>query len=62
MAEHSMAQPAYEYLCRLIRKKRIALGQAESRSGVTQEEINTINRQIELLEWTSQLVLAVKEE
>lgn len=57
----SMAENAYEYLCREIRRKRIALGHAEQRQGVSPEELENLRVSIETLEWISQVVLGVKE-
>ena len=57
----SMVEKAYEYLCREIRRKRIALGQAEQRQGVRPEELENLMVSIETMEWISQVVLGVKE-
>lgn len=57
----SMAEKTYEYLCREIRRKRIALGHAEQRQGVRAEELENLRVSIEIMEWISQVVLGVKE-
>ena len=52
---------AYEWICREIRDKRRALGQAEKKPNVPAEELQKLNDAIEILEWLSQLVLGAKE-
>lgn len=56
-----MRDAAYALVCREIKRSRIALGQAEHKTGVTQDEIDNIQRRIELLEWISATVLEVEE-
>lgn len=47
----SQPYPALNYLYSELRKAKHALGQAESRKGVTQEELSNLNRKIENLDW-----------
>lgn len=58
----SIREQAYEYICKEINNKRRSLGHAENRDGVTHEELENLQRAIDLLEWISGVVLAAKEE
>lgn len=58
----TMRNAAYAFLCWEIKRSRIALGRAERKAGVTQEEIDNIQSRIELLEWISARVLEVEED
>lgn len=52
----TIKQKSLAYLYRELRAARIALGIAERRKGVTQEELDNLQSRIELLEWTAAVV------
>lgn len=56
-----MRDAALAYLYRELRSARIALGHAEYRQGVTQEELDRIQHRIDVLEWLTGIVLEVEE-
>ena len=56
-----MRELALGYLYREIKRARIALGKAEYRPGVTQEELDNLRQRIEVLEWISAVVLKEEE-
>lgn len=47
---------ALEWLYRELRKAKIALGHAESRPGVTREELDNLQRKIDVLDYMTTLV------
>lgn len=53
---------ALEYLYRELRKAKIALGQAETRPGVTHQELKNLRNKIEVLDYLTPLVLTAKED
>ena len=52
----SQPYPALNYLYSELRKSKHALGHAESRKGVTQEELSNLKRKIENIDWIICLV------
>ena len=57
-----MRDAALRFIYAEKRKAKIALGQAENRPGVTQEELGNLLLRIEVLEWLEPLVLNAEEE
>lgn len=55
-------EKALEYIYRELRKAKIAFGQAETRSGVTPQELENLQKKIDVLDYLTPLVLAAKEE
>ena len=55
---------ALDWLYRELRKAKIALGHAESRPGVTREELDNLQRKIDVLDYLTYLVIKepVEEE
>ena len=51
-----MRQLALEWLYRELKKAKIALGHAESRHGVTREELDNLQRKIDVLDYLTTLV------
>lgn len=51
-----MRKTALEWLYRELRKAKIALGHAESRPGVTREELDNLQRKIDVLDYLTTLV------
>lgn len=52
---------ALEYLYRELKKAKIALGQAETRSGVTHEELENLRNKIDAIDYLIPLAI-VKED
>lgn len=59
-----MRQLALEWLYRELKKAKIALGHAESRPGVAREELDNLQRKIDVLDYLTYLVIKepVEEE
>lgn len=57
-----MRDAALKFLYGEKRKAKQSLGQAETRPGVKQEELDNLRHRIEVLEWLEPLVLNAKEE
>ena len=57
-----MRDAALKYIYTEKRKAKIALGQAEARPRVTQEELDNLRQRIEVLEWLEPLALNAEEE
>lgn len=55
-------EDALRFLCKSLKEAKIALGRAESRPGVTQEEIENLERKIAAIDWMIPLVMSAKEE
>ena len=53
----TIRENALSYLYKELRVSKIALGRAEARPGVTQEELDNLQRKIDVLEWTAAIVL-----
>lgn len=53
----TIRENALSYLYKELRASKIALGRAESRPGVTKEELDNLQRKIDVLEWTAAVVL-----
>ena len=51
-----MRQLALDWLYRELKKAKIALGHAETRPGVTQEELDNLQRKIDVLDYLTTLV------
>lgn len=58
----NMRQKALEWLYRELKKAKIALGNAESRPGVTREELDNLQRKIAVIDWMIPLVIKAQEE
>lgn len=56
----TIRENALLFLYRELRAAKISLGHAESRPGVTQEELDNIQRKIDAIDWMIPIV--VKEE
>ena len=57
-----MRDAALKYIYAEKRKAKIALGQAENRPGVTQDELEALETKIAVLEWLEPLALNAEEE
>lgn len=57
-----MRDAALKFIYAEKRKAKIALGQAETRPGVKQDELDNLRQRIEVLEWLEPLVLNAEEE
>ena len=57
-----MRQLVLEWLYREMKKTKIALGHAESRHGVTREELDNLQRKIDVLDWVIPLVIKAEVE
>lgn len=53
-----MKQQALEWLYKQLRKKRQSLGTADKRPGCTTEELENLQRHIEIIEYICGVVLA----
>lgn len=51
-----MRDKAQEWLCKQIRKARIAQGHAENRPGVTQEELENLQNKVDVLDWLLEMI------
>lgn len=47
---------ALQYLYRELKKAKIALGQAETRPGVTSQELENLQNKIDMFDWLTVLV------
>lgn len=57
-----MWEQALDYLYKEIKKTKVSIGHAERKPGVTQQELDDLNRKAEILELTAALVLKEGEE
>lgn len=57
-----MRDEALEWLYRELKRAKIALGYAESRPGVTREELDNLQRKIAVIDWMIPLVIKAQEE
>ena len=57
-----MRDAALKYIYAEKRKAKQSLGQAETRPGVKQDELDNLRQRIEVLEWLEPLVLNAEEE
>lgn len=55
-------ESALEFLYRELKRAKIALGQDETRPGVTVEELANLQKKIDVIDWIVPLVIAAKEE
>lgn len=53
----NIQEAAQKYLYKELKNAKIALGRAETRPGVTQEELDNLNRKIAVLDWLTPLAL-----
>ena len=53
---------ALNFLYKTLRDARIALGHAERRPGVKQEELDNLQRKIDVIDWIIPLVIKVEDE
>lgn len=49
-------------LYKQLREAKLALGYAESKPGVKQEELDNLQRKIAVIDWMIPLVIAAKED
>ena len=52
-----MEQKALEWLYSQLRKKRIALGQAERKPNCNEDELKNIQTAIEVIEWITEMIM-----
>ena len=57
-----MREDALRFLYKHLREAKIALGRAENRPGVKQEELDNLQRKIAVMDWIIPLVIQVKED
>ena len=57
-----MQQAVLEWLYRLQKQTKVALGHAETRPGVTAEELYNLNKKLDIVDWLIQAAWNVKEE
>lgn len=55
-------EDALRFLYKTMKDAKIALGRAEDRSGVKQEELDNLNRKIAVMDWIIPLVIQAKED
>lgn len=53
---------ALAWLYRELKAAKIALGRAETRPGVTQEELNNLQAKIDVIDWITPIVIKMTEE
>jgi len=53
-----MFEKALDFLYRQLKDTRIALGHAEHRPGVKQDELDNLRGRIDVIEWLTAVVLA----
>ena len=56
-----MQQSSLEFLYRLQKQTKIALGHAESRPGVTADELNNLCKKLSIVDWLIQAAWNVKD-
>lgn len=57
-----MRKIALEWLYRELKRAKIALGHAESRPGVTREELDNLEQKIAAIDWMIPLVIKAEDE
>ena len=55
-------EDALHFLYKQLREAKIALGRAENRPGVTQEELDNLERKIAAIDWMIPLVINAEVE
>jgi hypothetical protein len=55
-------EEALRFLYKQLREAKIALGRAENRPGVKQEELDNLERKIAVIDWLIPLAIKAKEE
>lgn len=55
-------EDALRFLYKHLRESKIALGHAETRPGVKQEELDNLERKIAAIDWMIPLVIKAQEE
>lgn len=55
-------EDALRFLYKHLRESKIALGNAECRPGVKQEELDNLERKIAAIDWMIPLVIKAQEE
>lgn len=55
-------EDALRFLYKHLRESKIALGYAEDRPGVKQEELDNLQRKIAAIDWIIPLVIKAQEE
>lgn len=55
-------EEALRILYKQLREAKLALGHAENKPGVKQEELDNLQRKIAVIDWMIPLVIAAKEE
>ena len=58
----SNREASLRFLYKQLKDAKLALGNAENRPGVKQEELNNLQRKIEMLDWMIPLVIKAEEE
>ena len=57
-----MREDALRFLYKNLRDAKFALGRAENRPNVKQEELDNLQRKIAVMDWIIPLVIQAKEE
>lgn len=55
-------EDALRFLYKHLREAKISLGRAENRPGVKREEMENLQRKIDMLDWIIPLVIRAEEE
>lgn len=55
-------EEALRFLYKHLRETKIALGKAENRPGVKQEELDNLERKIAVIDWLIPLAIKAKED
>lgn len=55
-------EDALRFLYKHLRESKIALGHAESRPGVTREELDNLEQKIAAIDWMIPLVIKAEDE
>lgn len=58
----AIREDALRFLYKQLREAKIALGRAEYRPGVKREELENLQRKIDMLDWIIPLVIRAEEE
>ena len=58
----SIREDALRFLYKHLREAKISLGNAENRPGVKRDELENLQRKIDMLDWMIPLVIRAEEE
>ena len=58
----NVREDALRFLYKNLKDAKIALGRAENKPGVKQEELDNLQRKIAVIDWIIPLVIQAKEE